>query len=85
MTFTSSMLEHYDPGGGFMLEGKIKKHKMVVLKGPIPAEMWRTISRCIYEIELICKKAEENLHVKNDGVYLDINLYDEIVSWRAPY
>ena len=41
------------------MEGETKKHKMVVPKGPISDDMWRTISRGIDEIEEICEKAEE--------------------------
>ena len=82
MTFTSSRLKHNHEGGDFILEGKIKKHKMVAPKGPISADTWRTISRGIDEIEEICEKAEENLHVLKDDTYRDIDLHDEIAAWR---
>ena len=82
-TFTSSDLEHNHQGGDFLFEGKIKRHKMVVPKGQISADTWRTISRGIDEIELIFKKAEEYLNVDTKDVYRDTDLYHEIVSWRA--
>ena len=82
-TFTSSDLEHNHQGGDFLFEGKIKRHKMVVPKGQISADTWRTISRGIDEIELIFKKAEEYLNVDTKDVYRDADLYHEIVSWRA--
>ena len=65
------------------MEGETKKHKMVVPKGPISDDMWRTISRGIDEIEEICEKAEENLHVSKDDTYQETDLYDEITAWRA--
>ena len=82
-TFTSSDLEHNHQGGDFLFEGKIKRLKMVVPKGQISADTWRTISRGIDEIELIFKKAEEYLNVDTKDVYRDTDLYHEIVSWRA--
>ena len=82
-TFTSSDLEHNHQGGDFLFEGKIKRHKVVVPKGQISADTWRTISRGIDEIELIFKKAEEYLNVDTKDVYRDTDLYHEIVSWRA--
>ena len=82
MTFTSSCLEQNHEGRDFILAGKIKKHKMIAPKGPISADMWRTISREINEIEEICEKAEENLHVLKDDTYRDIDLYDKIAAWR---
>ena len=65
------------------MEGETKKHKMVVPKGPISDDMWRTISRGIDEIEEICEKAEENLHVSKDDTYQETDLYDEITAWRT--
>ena len=82
MTFTSSCLEYNHKGGDFILEGKIKKHKMVAPKGNISADTWRTISRGINEIDEICEKAEENFHVLKDDTYRDIDFYDEIAAWQ---
>ena len=82
MTFTSSCLEYNPKGGDFILEGKIKKHKMVAPKGNISADTWRTISRGINEIDEICEKAEENFHVLKDDTYRDIDFYDEIAAWQ---
>ena len=43
--------------------------------------MWRTVCRGTDEIEEICDKAEENLHVSNDDTYWEIDLYDETTAW----
>ena len=69
MTFTSSRLERNHECGDFILEGKLKKHKVVVPKGPISADTWRKYSRKIDEIEEICEKPEENQHVSKDDTY----------------
>ena len=45
--------------------------------------MWRTISRGIDEIEEICNKTEENLHVSNNDTYWKIDLYEETAAWSA--
>ena len=46
-----------------MLERKSKKHEMVVPKSPICPDTRKTMSRGIDEIELICNKVGENIHI----------------------
>ena len=45
--------------------------------------MWRTISRGTDEIEEICNKTEENLHVSKNDTYRKIDLYEETATWSA--
>ena len=45
--------------------------------------MWRTISRGTDEIEEICNKTEENLHVSKNDTYRKIDLYKETATWSA--
>ena len=79
-TFTNSNLKHNHQGGDFLLVDKIKRHKMVPPKGQSSADTWRTVSRGIDEIELICKKAEECLNVDPKNVFRETDLCHEIVS-----
>ena len=45
--------------------------------------MWRTISRGTDEIEEMCNKTEENLHVSKNDTYRKIDLYEETATWSA--
>ena len=67
-------LQRNHRGGGIMLEGQIKKHKMVAPKGPISTDNWRIILRGMDKIEEICDKAEENLHASNNDKSQEIDL-----------
>ena len=43
MSFSSSQLDHNHQSGDFVLEGKIKRHKMIAPKGIVSYEMWKCI------------------------------------------
>ena len=83
MSFSSSQLDHNHQGGDFVLEGKIKRHKMVAPNGIVSNEMWKCISRGFDKIEGICKQADFILSIKEDDIYKEIDIYDEITTWRA--
>ena len=79
----SKQLDHNHQGGDFSLEGKIKRLKMVAPKGRISNELWRRISRGLDDIENICECTNKKLNISEQDEYRDVELYDEIVSWRA--
>ena len=83
MSFSSSQLDHKHQGGDFAPEGKIKRHKMVAPKGIVSNEMWKCISRGFDKIEGICKQADFILNIQEDDIYKEIDIYDEITTWRA--
>ena len=56
---------------------------MVAPKGPISNETWKRISRGLDKIEGICKQASTNLGMCDGENYKEIDLYNEIVTWRA--
>ena len=43
----------------------------------------RTVSRGNDEIEEICDKTEENVHVSSDDIYREIDFYDETAEWST--
>ena len=77
MSFSSSQLDHNHQGGDFVLEGKIKRHKMVAI---VSNEMWKCISRGFDKIEGICKQADFILNIQEDDIYKEIDIYDEITT-----
>lgn len=68
MSFSSSQLGHNHQGGDFVLEGKIKRHKMAVPKGIVSNEMWKCISRGFDKTEGICKQADFILNLQKDNI-----------------
>ena len=78
-----SLIDHKHQGGDFAPEGKIKRHKMVAPKGIVSNEMWKCISRGFDKIEGICKQADFILNIQEDDIYKEIDIYDEITTWRA--
>ena len=83
MAFSSSNLEKNHQGGDFCLETKIKRHKMIAPKGRITNATWRYLSRGLDELEKVYENAAQILKIDDGESYRDIDLYDEIVSWRA--
>ena len=79
----SKQLCHNHQGGDFCLEGKIKRLKMVAPKVRISNELWRRIARGLDDIGEICERTNRNLDISEQDEYRDVDLYDEIVSWRA--
>ena len=53
LTFSKSNLNHSHQGDDFVLEEKIKWHKMIAPKRSISKDMWKRISRSIDDIESI--------------------------------
>ena len=53
LTFSKSNLNRNHQGGDFVLEEKIKSHKMIAPKGSISKDTWKRISRSTDDIESI--------------------------------
>ena len=83
MAFNRSDLDHNNQGGDFCLENKIKRHKMVAPKGFVSNQTWKRVSRSIDKIEAICTNTNANLNVTDEDSYREVNIYNEIVNWRA--
>ena len=83
MPCSSSQLDYNHQGGDFVLEGKIKRHKMAAPKGIVSNEMWKCILRGFDKIEGICKQADFILNLQEDDIYKEIDIYDEITTWGA--
>ena len=83
VTFSKSDLNHNNQGGDFVLEEKIKRHKIIAPKGSISKETWKIISKSIDDIESIYVSVKKMLGLESDETYRDIGLYHEIVKWRA--
>ena len=56
-------------GGDFILEGKIKRQKMLATKGSDDLNMWRRVSRCLNDIIIITGNINTSLNIhETDGV-----------------
>ena len=64
MPFSSSQLDRNHQGDDFVLEGKIKRHKLVAPKGMVSNEMWKCISRDFNQIERLCKQVDFTLNIQ---------------------
>ena len=82
VTFSKSDLNHNNQGGDFVLEERIKRHK-IAPKRSISKETWKIISRSIDDIESIYVSVKKMLGLELGETYRDIDLYHEIVKWRA--
>ena len=56
---------------------------MIAPKGAVSNEMWKCISRGLDKIDAICNNATLLLDFQEDDFYKDVDIYDEIITWRA--
>ena len=82
MSFTTSLDLNHE-GGDFCLENKIKKHKLIAPKGRVSDEMWLRISRGLDTIEEISDHTSQMLKFEENILYRNVDIYDEVVKWRA--
>ena len=83
MSFTPSQLGANHQGGDFCLENKIKRLKMLSPKGTISNSMWKSLCRGLDQIGQVYENAAKILVIDDSEKHREIDLYDEIVSWRA--
>ena len=53
MSYSTTTIPSKSQGGDFILEGKVKRQKLIAPKGPIKSPMWQTLSRCLDTFDLI--------------------------------
>ena len=82
MSFSSSLDLNHE-GGDFCLENKIKEHKLIAPKGRVADDMWLRISRGLDAIEKISSHTSQLLKLEKQSTYRNVDIYDEIVTWRA--
>ena len=71
VTFSKSNLNHNHQEGDFVLEEKLKRHKMIAPKGSISKDTWKRISRSIDDIESIYVSVSKKLGLESDETYRD--------------
>lgn len=47
MSYSTSTLNNKSQGGDFILEGKVKRQKLIAPKGPIQGKTWQMLSRAL--------------------------------------
>ena len=45
--------------------------------------MWKCISRDLDKIDAICNKVNLLLDLQEDDFYKDVDIFDEIITWRT--
>ena len=53
MSFSSSQIPMKSQGGDSILDGKVKRQKLIAPKGPVKSATWKEISRCLDEFDEI--------------------------------
>ena len=69
-------------GGDFILEGKIKRQKMLATKGSDDQQMWRRVSRCLDDIINITNNVNASLNIHDTDGIRKTDLSKEITAWR---
>ena len=70
-------------GGDFVLEGKVKRQKMLASKGVDTYRMWRTASRGLHSIIEVTAAANDKLGYHDIDGDRNVNLSYEILRFRA--
>ena len=70
-------------GGDFVLEGKVKRQKLLAPKGSIKAETWRTLSRALDTFDEVYSNVSSKLKLRDPDMQQSVNLQNEIITWRA--
>ena len=83
LTYTISKAPKKHQGGDFILEGKVRRQKMLASKGSDTQKMWREIARSLDDIEEVSKKLNEVLNLHDNENHRNTNLSLEILRWRA--
>ena len=83
MSFSTTTLMGKSQGGDFVLEGKVKRQKLLAPKGSIKAETWRTLSRALDTFDEVYSNVSSKLKLRDPDMQQSVNLQNEIITWRA--
>ena len=70
-------------GGDFVLEGKVKRQKLLAPKGSIKAETWRTLLRALDTFGEVYSNVSSKFKLRDPDMQQSVNLHIEIISWAA--
>ena len=82
-TFTISSAKSMHQGGDFILEGKVKRQKMLSSKGTDDEKMWRKVYRSLEYVIEVTKNVNERLTVHDIDGERYVNLTADINSLGA--
>ena len=83
LTYSISEKEGKHLGGDFILEGKVRRQKMLASKGSDTEVMWRNVSRSLDGMINITKSVNNKLHIHElDGERVT-SISFEVLRWRA--
>lgn len=83
MSFSESTVSAKSQGGDFILEGKVKRQKLLAPKGPVKASTWKMIARCLDEFDDIYSVSCERLKLKTCDESKSIDLRSEVSKWQS--
>ena len=82
MSFTQSDSKFKSQGGDFVLEGKVKRQKLLVPNGPVKADTWKSLARCLDEFEEIYAASNKHLKIQSTSEKI-VDLVSEISIWQS--
>ena len=82
-SFSTTSVPFKSQGGDFVLEGRVKRQKLIAPKGPIQGKTWQMLSRALDSFDTIYDSVSSTLNLKDPEFQRNINLSDEIYTWRA--
>ena len=83
MSFSTTTLPGKSQGGDFILEGKVKRQKLIAPKGPVKGETWKVLSRSLDGFDEIYSSVSEKLKLRDPDATRNVDLGGEIITWRA--
>ena len=83
MSYSESKNASKSQGGDFILEGKVKRQKLIAPKGPIKSKTWQTISRFFDSFDRVFETLSSRLNLDDGEGYHNLYYANEILSWRA--
>ena len=83
LTYTISKNPNKHQGGDFIVEGKVRRQKMLASKGVNLEKMWREVARSLNDIDEISKKLNKKLSLHEVGGNRNVSINFEILHWQA--
>ena len=83
LTYTISKNPNKHQGGNFILEGTVRRQKMLASKGVDLEKMWREVARSLNDIDKVSKILNETLRLHEVGGSRNVNIKFEILCWQA--
>ena len=83
MSYSETKNSCKSQGGDFILEGKVKRQKLIAPKGPIKSHTWQTLSRALDVFDKVYDSVSLKLNLPDGEGYHNSYFANEVLTWRA--